>query len=238
MNWKIFKPPLVIAHRGDRQGGPENTLAAIESAIRLGVDGVEVDLRATHDGEVVLFHDDDLMRLTGQRGRMEEMTAERVRGIRVGGEKVPTLRDLLNLAGGRILLNLELKNYNPFRSILERNVAKILASFGRLDSILLSSFQPVCLWRMRQKLPQAARGCLFQDKFTLHKLLFPLTRPFSINAPLERAKAQQIESAHAHGRRFFVWTVNGENDMKRMIEQGVDGLMTDEPRILLRLLNR
>jgi hypothetical protein len=90
---------LVIAHRGDTKAGLENTLPAIESAIRLGVDGVEVDLQLTRDGQVVLFHDDDLRRLAGQEGMIGDLTLVECRSLRLAnGSGVPTLEELLDLA--------------------------------------------------------------------------------------------------------------------------------------------
>jgi glycerophosphoryl diester phosphodiesterase len=82
-----------------------------------------------------------------------------------------------------------------------------------------------------------ARGYLFQNKLPLHKKVIPLVAPFSVHAPLSYLSQPFCDAAHKARRRFFVWTANDENDMKRCIECGVDGIITDEPQRLLKLLH-
>ncbi|HSA58700.1 MAG TPA: glycerophosphodiester phosphodiesterase family protein [bacterium] len=240
MNWTTSKP-LVIAHRGDTKAGLENTLPAIESALKLAIDGIEVDLQLTRDERVVLFHDDDLQRLADRRGNVREFTLSQLKAFRLQqGGFIPTLEELLDLVRDRVLLNLEIKTrphwYAPGDGRLEVKIAETLRKFSLGDSILLSSFHPLPLWRMRRLAPRLRRGVLFESKYWMHRMALPLTRPFSINAPLAHATQALVQAAHDAGRRFLVWTVNAEDDMRKCLEAGVDGIITDEPRRLKTLL--
>lgn len=242
MSWEISnKKPLTIAHRGDTKTGVENTLPAIESALKMGVDGIEVDLRLTRDGHVVLFHDDDLCRLGSISGSVEEKTLEELKEIQLSAGRsirgtIPTLEHLLDLVKDQVLLNLEIKVRSSFSWALEREIVSTLRNFRLGESVLLSSFHPLALCRIRRLGPEFARGYLFEDKLWLHRIFLPWTSPFSLNPPLSHTTETVVKAQHRRGRRVFVWTVNDEDDMKRCMDAGVDGLITDEPRRLLTLL--
>lgn len=236
MNWTTSKT-LVIAHRGDTKAGVENTLPAVESALRSDIDGIELDLRLTRDGEVVVFHDEDLRRLAASPVRIEQSDLARLKEFRLGNSDIPTLEELLDLVRDRKLLNLEIKTVRWTDRRLEKRLAHLLRAFRLNDSVLVSSFHPLPLWRLKKIAPQLARGYLFQDKLFLHNRVMPLIKPFSVNAPFSRLSPPLLDAVHKAERRFFVWTVNDENDMKRCIESGVDGIITDEPQKLLNLLH-
>src|SRR5262245_36503806 len=107
---KRLKRPLIIAHRGDTHAALENTMTAFESALTLGVDGIEMDLQLSRDGRVVVFHDDDLLRLAGRPGSIEDFTLAELERIPLSnGGRIPTLEDVLDLIRDRCLLNLEIK---------------------------------------------------------------------------------------------------------------------------------
>lgn len=229
----------MIAHRGDTKAALENTLPAVDSALKLGVDGIEVDLRITRDGHVVVFHDDDLQRLAGRPEGIEDLGLSDIRKVFLkSGALIPTLEELLDLTRDRCLLNLELKAARHWSGALVASVVRILKDFHLSESILISSFQPIFLWRMKRLAPDLARGYLFESKMFLHRFLMPLVNPSSVNPPLKYVDSKLIETQHGRGRRVFVWTVNDGEDMKRLIDLGIDGLITDEPRRGLELLKR
>jgi glycerophosphoryl diester phosphodiesterase len=243
MNWETSKTPLVIAHRGDTHAALENTMPAFESALRLGVDGIEMDLQLSRDGRVVLFHDDDLARLASRPGTIGDFAAAELERIPLSnGGRIPTLETLFDLVRDRCLLNLEIKTRPRWHAFgsgrLERAVAEVLKRFGLGESILVSSFHPLPLWRMRRLAPHLRRGVLFDSKLWLHRMAMPFTSPFSLNAPRALTSEGLVRSAHDAGRRVLVWTVNDENDMKQCLEAGVDGIITDEPRRLKALLQQ
>jgi glycerophosphoryl diester phosphodiesterase len=128
--------PLVIAHRGASTEAPENTLLAFARALELGVDGIELDVQVTRDGVPVVFHDSNLIRLTGTRGRLANRTWSELQKLRVGGEPIPTLADALSLTRKRCILQIEIKKGTP--------VAPVLAAIRKTASaanVILASFE-------------------------------------------------------------------------------------------------
>ncbi|MBI3541289.1 MAG: hypothetical protein HY073_04035 [Deltaproteobacteria bacterium] len=233
--------PLIIAHRGDTKNAVENTLSAIESAIQLGVDGIEVDLQLTRDGHVVVFHDWDLKRLHGSSAIVQESTLAELKDISRGPHQIPTLEELLDLAGKRTFLNLELKTLFYFKSDLEKKVVEILLPLFAKEgaggrSLQLSSFNTFALWHLKKLAPHLERAYLYQDNPLIHRALMPIVKASSVNIPLRYLSKNFCETFHKAGRKLFIWTVNDENDMKRCIEHNVDGIITDEPRRLLSLI--
>lgn len=234
MNWETSNKLLVIAHRGDTKAEIENTLPAIKSALKLGVDGVEVDLQITKDNQVIVFHDEDLVRLAGIKKKIRQCTQEEIQKIRLkDGSIIPTLEDLLDLVQGRFLINLELKVFLGNRKRLERRVGEILKNYPHKETLLFSSFDPFTLQLMKQLLPIKI-GYLFDRTPFLHRLWISRINPFSIHPPL----SYFLKGFPTRKRRTFVWTVNNEDDMKKCIQQGAHGLITDEPRKLLKILGR
>src|SRR3982751_1150385 len=134
--------PRVWAHRGDSAHAPENTMLAFDLARAAGADGIELDVMFDGDRNVVVFHDSLLERLTGRPGRMDRLPAAERAALRVDGEPVPLLADVL--ATFDLEINVELKSERLGRmGALVEATAKIIAASGRADRILVSSFDPV-----------------------------------------------------------------------------------------------
>ena len=238
MQWSDPKKPLVIAHRGFTKDHVENTLEAVEAALQLGVDGVEVDLRLSADGELIVFHDNSLQRLALRDESIEEMTLSGLRDVRLQGSRLPTLEELLDLVRDRALLNLELKTVR-WNAQVERKLVATLRSFRLGESILVSSFHPLLLWRMKRIAPGLKRGYLVSDRQRQYRALFSkLVEPYSINPAAEMTDLTLITKAHRTGQRIFTWTVNSVDDMNRFLAIGIDGLFTDRPDDLMRALDR
>lgn len=241
MNWETSQnKTLVIAHRGDTKTATENTLPAVESALRMGVDGVEVDLQITQDQNVVVFHDQDLSRLAGIKKKIKNCSWKELQEISLkDGSKIPTLEDLLDFVQGRLLINLELKvfsGYLPsYEGQLVKRVGEILKNYPHKETLLFSSFHPFVLRRIQQLLPTIKTGYLFDRYSLLHRFLISKINPFSIHPSLSYFFKDPLQKPK---RRTFVWTVNNEDDMKMCIEQGANGLITDEARKLLALLGQ
>ncbi len=230
---------LVIAHRGDTHKHLENTLPAFASALKLGVDGVELDLQLTRDGVIVVFHDEDLRRLAERPEKIGHTGFSDLKKVKLkGGASIPTLDDLLDLVGDKLLLNLELKTSHYFQGGLEEAVAKRLKTYKHKDRIILSSFNPLALIRLKVLCPKIRRGYLFENKFFLHRFLLPIPKCYSLHAPFAHASRKKVEETHERGKKFFVWTVNDEGAMNRCLNMGVDGIITDKPRLLQKLLKR
>jgi glycerophosphoryl diester phosphodiesterase len=231
--------PLIFAHRGDTQQDLENTMPAFASALALGVDGIELDVRLTRDGRIVAFHDDDLQRLAGLSQKIEFSSWDELKKIRLrhplGEFSIPLLSDVLDLIKDKITLNIEIKTQRHWISPMERPLLELLKEFRLSNSILISSFHPIALLRMKSLAPDLARGYLFEKTSWLQRRMVSWVDPKTLNAPLQYTSQAAVAQAHKDDLRFLVWTVNEEDDMKRCIDFGVDGIITDEPRRLMNL---
>jgi len=229
----MARPVQVTAHRGSSRAAPENTLAAIGRAIDDGADGCEIDLQELRDGTIIVFHDPDLARIAGDPRRVGDLTREDLRGLDVGSwfgpefrdARIPTLEQVLDLARGRLRLNLELKVHGGERHFEERVVALVRrAGFG--ERCVITSIEAGCLRRVRALAPELRIGPVVTEAaepaegFDLESLQANL------------ATAARIGANRAAGRETHVWTVNDPGEMRRLIELGVDGIITDEPALL------
>ena len=229
----------VIAHRGAAAARPENTMAAIERGIEDGADWIEIDVQETADGEVVVFHDSDFMRLAHVDRKIWEVTAAELRDIDLGswfdpayaGERAPTLRDALAAARGRTKLVIELKYYGHDQD-LEARVAALVDEFGMADQVALMSLSYPAIQKARAMRPDLRNGVLAAT--AVGDLAGLDTDFLAVNVGL--ASPKLIRAAHAAGKDVYVWTVNDPLTMSRLISQGVDGLITDEPAVAREVL--
>jgi glycerophosphoryl diester phosphodiesterase len=230
--------PLVIAHRGASGQLAENTLPAYELAIEQRADMIEIDLHRTRDGATVVAHDEELSGLGG-KGEIAAATLAEVRALDAGGgERVPTLDEVLDRFGERIPFNLELKRGSSATyEGLERAALDAVRERGLLEQTLFSSFFDPVLERLRALAPEARLARLFS--------------PRDPERPLERARAVGaeainpwsglvqpglIEAAHAEGLAVYVFTVDEEQEMRSLLDLGVDGIFTNFPDRLRALL--
>ncbi|GIW73286.1 MAG: glycerophosphoryl diester phosphodiesterase [Planctomycetota bacterium] len=234
----------VIAHRGASEAAPENTLAAFALARRMGASGLEVDVQATADRRLVIFHDPDTERLCGVPGRVRAMTLAELRRLRVAGEHpIPTLEELLATEDRPASLILELKSYRWH----DLAVADLLGRYLRRTRahertpIVVSAFHPVALLKLKRHVPEVPRALLM-----MRGLRLPLRDGWSrrlvgagelhLHAALvERAR---VTAAHQAGRAVIAWTVNDPEQALALRELGVDGVMTDAPDRILAALGQ
>jgi len=225
------QPPLVIAHRGASGHRPENTLPAFALAVEQRADMIETDLHRTRDGAIVVAHDEELAGLGG-RGEIADATLAEVRGLDAGGgEQVPVLEELLEGFAARIPFNLELKRGT--RGEYEGLEAEVLAAVrtrGLLERTLFSSFYDPVLARLRRLDPTARLGLLISRRYPRDIL----ARAEALGAEAIHPEAPLVdealvEQAHGAGLRVFVFTVDAEAEMARLLALGVDGLFTNFP---------
>ena len=230
--------PQVIAHRGASAYLPENTLAAYELAVAQAADMLEVDLHLTRDGEVVVVHDAELGRLGG-RGEIAGASLAEVRSLDAGaGQRVPTLDELLDGFGARIALNLELKQarhgaYTGLPALAAAGVRRR----GLLGRTLFSSFYDPVLRDLRRVERNARIALLLSRRAPegwverAHALAAE-----AVNPELPLVDRSFVEIAHAEGLAVYVFTVDPLDEMRRLLELGVDGLFTNVPDRMRRLL--
>lgn len=232
------KRPLVIAHRGASGHRPENTLPAFALAVEQHADMIETDLHRTRDGAIVITHDEELAGIGGE-GEIADATLAEIRALDAGGgEPVPTLDELLDGFGARIPFNLELKRGS--RADYEGLEAEALAAVrarGLVGQTLFSSFYDPVLARLRVLAPEARVGLLISRRFP-HDVV---ARARALGAEAIHPEAplvdrRLVEEAHDAGLSVLAFTVDAEEEMARLLGLGVDGLFTNLPDRMRRLV--
>jgi glycerophosphoryl diester phosphodiesterase len=229
----------VVAHRGAAGSAPENTLAAVRQAIEDGADWVEIDVQETADGEVVVIHDSDFMKLAGVPLKIWEGSFEQIREIDIGSwyspvfaaERVPTLREVLDAARGQAKVVIELKYYGHDVD-LEQRVVDIVEAAGMVDEVAIMALKYAGLEKIRALRPDWRIGLLSA------KALGDLTKLdvdfLAVNMGM--ATSRFLSRARAAGKPVYVWTVNSAVDLSRMASLGVTGVITDEPALARSVL--
>lgn len=234
-----------IAHRGFSGAAPENTLAAFEKAIDAGAEMFELDVLLSRDGHVVVIHDATVDRTTDGEGEVGKLTLAQLRALDAGawfsrefeGERIPTLEEALLLARGRILVNVEIKTEAVGRGIVEKTL-QVIERLGMRDQVVISSFDPRALERVRELDETLVTASLFNAR--LQKGLSPgevMDRVGSQGFNLSKRQVHPsiVEACHALGRPVAVYTVDDPDEMKRLIALGVDAIFTNRPDRLLTL---
>ncbi|VXB86014.1 Glycerophosphoryl diester phosphodiesterase [Arthrobacter sp. 9AX] len=245
-----LQPPVAMAHRGFSREGLENSMAAFRAAVELGYQYLETDVHTTADGVVLVFHDRTLDRVTDGAGRIADLTAGDVARAQIGGrEPVPTFDDLVTGLPG-VRLNVDVKDWKSVRSLaaaIERHQAHhrvLVTSFSdrrrRAVLKLLSSpvassagVVPVALFTV---LGRVLPGPLF--RWTMRRVLHDVQ---ALQVPARRGGIEVVtpgfvRRAHAMGLVVHVWTINEPAEMRRLLDLGVDGLVTDRADLLRDVL--
>jgi glycerophosphoryl diester phosphodiesterase len=232
-----FSPPAprVFAHRGLATGAPENSLAAFQRALDAGAGYLESDVRATRDGVAVLTHDADLRRLTGRPDRLAALTAAELADVDVHGHRVPTLSEALKrFPAARF--NLDLKSPDAVLAAV-----RAIREADAVDRVLVSSFDE----RRRATAVEALPGVATSASAGIAARALGALRaglPRAVATALNGVHAVQLPETfrgvrivsprtvlgfHRAGVEVHVWTVNAESDMRRLLDWGVDGIVTD-----------
>ncbi len=229
----------IIAHRGAAGSRPENTMASIVKAIGDDADWVEIDVQETADGEVVVMHDSDFMKLAGVNLTIWDATLADLAEIDIGSwfdpaysdERAPTLRQVLQAARGKSKVLIELKYYGHDVD-LENRVVSIVEDLDMQEQIAVMSLKYPAVLKMRELRPDWRAGVLAA---TAVGNLTALEGDFlAVNAGM--ATVAMVNATDAAGKDLYVWTVNDPLQMSKMISLGVDGLITDEPALARQVL--
>ncbi len=247
--WAGKFPVLVIAHRGFSGTAPENTLIAFKKALELDVDMIELDVRLSKDGEVVVIHDDTLNRTTNGKGKVAEVTLKELKQLDAGffstpqfaGEKIPTLREVLELVEGRAALNIELKKGDMGRYTLvdlaDRAFQEV-EKIGMLNQVLFASFERSAIERIRERNPRIPVALIYSKPWSSPREVSG-ERPLPVLSCRGTVLTQSnVSKARQQGVKVLVWTLNTEEDMEHFLNVGVDGIITDHPDRLIKILQK
>ncbi|HAJ36632.1 MAG TPA: glycerophosphodiester phosphodiesterase [Chloroflexi bacterium] len=232
--------PAVFAHRGARRVAPENTLPAFERALTMGVAGIEFDVHLTRDERLVVIHDFTVDKTTNGRGAVASMTAAEVRRLDAGshfgaafaGVQVPFLEEVLDLVGDRCRLNIEIKSMDPYANDASAAVAAVIRDRRLYDQVLVSSFNPISLIKLRHLDPKIALGMLYGSEmpvFLRQVWAGPPIRPEAQHPEHTLIDAAYMAWARALPAAVNTWTVNDVEEAQRLAGLGVDIIMSDVP---------
>jgi glycerophosphoryl diester phosphodiesterase len=232
--------PAILAHRGASAHAPENTLAAFELAREQGADGIELDVKLSADGIPVVIHDETVDRTTNGTGTVADLSLATLKELDAGNrQQIPTLDEVFESIGQHLFINVELTNYNTRKDNLVEKVVEVVKKYKLEENILFSSFLPKNLARAAQLLPQTLRGLLTLDNFggwVLRKFSFRLGNYQTLHPSRKNTSKKQIESIQGIGRRIYAWTVNDPEEMRRLADWGIDGIITDDPALAVKVL--
>ncbi|MEE4607015.1 MAG: glycerophosphodiester phosphodiesterase [Desulfobacteraceae bacterium] len=252
---------LVIAHRGGPSLGPESTLYTFRKAVKLGVDVLEMDVRSTRDGQLIILHDDTVSRTTNATGPAQNYTLVDLKKLdaahrwspdngqtfplRNKGVQIPTLSEVFE-AFPQTKLNLEIKEA---RSSTIPSLCRLIRDHQMTSNVVVASFDTDSLKEFRRLCPQVATSAGASEA----RLFFGLQKAYLEAAYSPDAQVLQvpealgdlrivdkrfIDAAHARNMRVQVWLVNDVRSMQRLLELGVDGIMTDYPQRLMEVLKK
>jgi glycerophosphoryl diester phosphodiesterase len=239
--------PLNYAHRGASHGAPANTLAAFLLAAELGADGAELDVHLSKDGEAVVIHDFTLEGTTDGHGLVREHTLAELKRLDAGGwfgaaysgERIPTLQEVVDAVGHRLLLNIELKSGSWRDEGLVAEAVRIVEDNNIADRVIISSFNPNLLLQVRKANPAIPVGMLYSpdQNLIMRKAWFRhLVRPDALHPDSSMVDSFYASWARARGYRLHVWTVDEPGAMRELVEIGVDIIITNRPDVLREVL--
>lgn len=234
--------PYVVAHRGISGKAPENTLAAFTLACETpGIDMIELDVRLSKDEEVIVLHDRTLQRTSTGNGAARNYTVAEIKEFDAGSwydpsfskERIPTLREVLALVDRRRWVNIELKSHFFFpekRELLEQKVIETVHSMHYRDHVLYSSFDHRMVASIKRHDPLAATGVLFSFYRDYGRMPSKLARRAGA-AVFVCAKHEltqrMVDDARRAGLAVYVYTLNTTANVSKMVEMGVDGILSD-----------
>ena len=224
---------------------PENTLAAFHKALEVGADAIELDVRLTRDGRVVVIHDRRVDRTTTGKGPVGSYTCGELKSLDAGswygpqfeGERVPTLEEVFEVLPHEFPIYVELKARGPGAWSLVRAVVKLIRDHKRYVSTMVASFNPVPLAFLRVIEPRIIRGYIWSARHPLPmraRWLSPLVDPHWLAPDRHTLTRDIISKFHAQGKPVAAWDLDAGDNMKELMEMGLDAVVTDHPAVLAR----
>jgi len=237
----------VLAHRGFSGNYPENTMLAFRKAIEAGADGIELDIHESRDGQLVIIHDENLVRTTGIDGIVSDFTLAELTKTRASRTKsdafdtpIPSFEEFCDFASsGSFITNVEIKTNNQWYQDIERKAVDMIRAFGLQDRIIFSSFNWISVMRAKQLAPEIPCGFLYDGNKHLH--LAPQTKDAGIqfmHPDFALLDDDIVAECRENGIGLNVWTINEESQMRRLIDWDVNAAITNYPDMCLRLLGR
>jgi glycerophosphoryl diester phosphodiesterase len=232
--------PQIFAHRGAKEIAPENTLPAFEEALRMGVQGIELDVHRTRDGALVVIHDFTVDATTDGSGAVGDMSLAQIRALDAGahldprfaGTPVPTLDEVFDLVGHACVVNVEIKTLDHYGGDQAEPLVEFIRRRNVVDQVLVSSFNPIALLKVRS-LDHAIRLAFLHmpdlPDFLRQTWCGRLFAPVAFHPHFSGVDQAYMAWARGQGLQVNTWTVNDAAEARRVAALGVDVIMTDAP---------
>lgn len=248
--------PKIIAHRGANRYAPQNTIPAFEKAIELGADGTETDVHSTKDGYIVICHNDTVDEMSNGTGAIGSYMFEDIRKLDFGskfskdfaGVTLPTVEEYLECmqkSDKLSIMNIEIKPCKTDRADIVRKAIDAAKAYGLFDKLLISSFDYKMLIEAKKYEPKCKTAYLYPiyGQIVTKWLCQPLRLAKRIGCDAMHphkafATKSLVRRAHAAGMKVNAWTVDEEKDIIKMLENGVDGIITDRPDYVEGVVDR
>jgi glycerophosphoryl diester phosphodiesterase len=221
---------LKIGHRGAKGHAPENTLISFQKAIDLEVDGIELDVHVTFDQQLICLHDDTLDRTTSGTGLVNSFTLAELKALRINNlYEIPTLEEVLNLVDKEIFINIELKGKNTAKPVADLIERYILEKNWTFEHFIVSSFDWNALQEIRSLNPKISIGVLTQTDLALAIGFADFIKAKSIHPYFHLLNTENTTLMQQKGFQVFPWTVNEQEDIRKIKSMHVDGIISDFP---------
>ncbi|WGS64599.1 glycerophosphodiester phosphodiesterase family protein [Marinitoga aeolica] len=228
--------PVILGHRGYRAKYPENTILAYKKALECGADGVELDVQLSKDGALIIHHDDNFEKITGDKTKINELTSKEIKKIKIEGESVPTLEEVFIKLPDYAYINVEIKDVKATE--MAYNTVK---SFNALERVLFSSFKPEALKILRKLDKNVDLGLLIEDKEMVEQII-PLHKEYgfySINLPVEGIEMLGLDNYKnlisqfmELGLHIVFWTLNDIETLEKL-KGYFDAIITDNVELIV-----
>ena len=232
--------PTILAHRGASAYAPENTLAAFELAREQGADGIELDVKLSADGIPVVIHDETVDRTTDGTGAVADLSLAALKELDAGnGQQIPTLAEVFESVGQDLFINIELTNYTTSDDNLVEKVVDVEKKYRQQENVLFSSFLPKNLKRAAKLLPETPRGLLTMNNFggwLLRTFLFGFGNYQALHPNWKNTNQFNVKRVRCMKRHVYTWTVNDADLMCQFVEWDVNGIITDDPALAVKVL--
>lgn len=236
---------LIFGHRGAMAYAPMNTLPAFELAYEQGADGIELDVHRSSDGELVIVHDFTIDETTDGEGTVTEMSLAQLKEFDAGswfsdnfkGVKIPTLDEVFEAVGKKLIINVEIKSIPPQDDGVEALIAQAIAHHGLESRVLVSSFNPFALKRFRKIAPDIPIGFLYNSDDIDSMMALMEDTPHEAHHPYHTTIDEAyMQWARENGYSVNTWTVNEVDEARRLHDLGVNTIITNTPDTFVKAL--
>ncbi|MGG7035026.1 MAG: glycerophosphodiester phosphodiesterase [Flavobacterium sp.] len=221
---------LIIGHRGAKGYEPENTLISFRKAIDMKVDGIELDVHLSSDGEIIVFHNNTLDGMTNGKGNISQYSLSELKDFRIENKhQIPTLKEVFDLVDKKCFINIELKVNTATKPVLDLIEDYILNKNWNYEHFQISSFDWNLLEEVSKINPDIFIGVLTQNDLDSAFEFAKTINAKSINPYFKLLSAENSKKIKTEGLQIFPWTVNETSDIEKIKSFKVNGIITDFP---------